>query len=294
MKHQEKVDNSVVLSERIYDYLNSIGIVINQPRIQYEVLAMQIIESMGRVEYFQILANRDISPNRLDPLNDIFDPVRAILDLRGRDYDEACWLTFLLVYTAENYQSDWNFLRQLYLGVDETLTWEVAKNNVHIFSRLSDQLITSQSKPKFGNHAKYKSLKHIPMVFESYINLINTYNGHTNFFRKNTFVDKKQYFEWLFTVVETNIYSFGRLTTFDYLSMLSKTGLANIEPNSCHIVGSTGPKDGAQLLFGVYPDLQLDNYAMGLADHIGIGYQEMEDALCNWQKSPQIFYSYSG
>ncbi len=294
MKYQERIDYSVILANDITEYLTNEGLSYGLSRISYEVLAMQIIESMKRVKYFNAVSNRDIDTRRLDPQDTIFDPVRAILYLKDRNYDEACWLTFLLVYTAENYQSNWNFLRQLYSGVDEKLTWEVASNNTQILPRLADNLINSQNKPKFGNHAKFKTLRDIPRVLEDYINFVKVNGGHYNLFINNSLEDPKEHFRMLFPVIRRNIHSFGRLSTFDYLSMLSKTGLVKVEADNCHIVGSTGPKDGAKLIFGSFSDKQLDSYAMGLADHLEIGYQEMEDALCNWQKSPNVFYTYKG
>lgn len=294
MIYQQEADQSALIADKIYEYFSNENLSFLNTRISCEILAMQLIESMKRISYFQVLSSRDISFRRTDPQDPIFDPVRAILYLKDINYDEACWLTFLLVYTAENYQTNWNFMRQLYGGVNETLTWEVARNNPQIFPQLADMLSTSQSKPKFGNHRKYESLRRLPQVFESYINLVNAYGGHRNLFRNTDFNNKKEYFKQLFSVVESHICSFGRLSTFDYLSMMYKTGLANIEADCCYIVGSTGPKDGAKLLFGSFSDAQLDSHAMGLADYLGIGYQEMEDALCNWQKSPSIFHSYTG
>ena len=294
MLSQQELDHSVLLANRISEYFNNENLTFLNSRISYEILAMQIIESKNRIRYFQVLSGRSISLRRTDPQDPIFDPVRAILYLKDVDYDEACWLTFLLVYTAENYQTNWNFVRQLYSGIDEKLTWEVARNNPQIFPHLSNMLVASQHKPKFGNHRKYESLAELPQVFDSYLNLINTYGGHENLFRRNDLNDEKEYFAWLFSIVQSNLISFGRLSTFDYLSMVYKADLANIEADCCYIAGSTGPKKGAKLLFGTFSAAQLDSYAMGLADYLGIGYQEMEDALCNWQKSPNIFHSYRG
>lgn len=294
MRYQQEADQSTSLADKIYEYFYTENLSFLNTRISCEVLAMQLIASMKRISYFQVLSNRDINYRRTDPQDPIFDPVRAILYLKDRNYDEACWLTFLLVYTAENYQSNWNFMRQLYGGVNETLTWDVARNNSHIFPRLADMLSTSQQRPKFGNHRKYEFFNRLPKVFDSYIDMVKAHNGHEKLFRQTNLNNEKEHFKWLFSTVENNICSFGRLSTFDYLSMMYKTGLANIEADCCYIVGSTGPKDGAKLLFGIFSDNQLDSYAMGLADYLEIGYQEMEDALCNWQKSPSIFHPYTG
>lgn len=292
MKHQEQVDRSVPLAGKIQDYFNTQNIPFLNSDISCEVLAMQLIESMNRIDYFRILSDREVSIRRTNPQDPIFDPVKAILYFKDRDYDEACWLTFLLIYTGENYQSNWYFMRKLYGGLGKTLTWEVAKNNPQLFTQLASMLSNSKPKPKFGNHRKYESLDHLSIVFGTYVSWINNNGGHENLFRRTELTDPKLYFNWLYNTL--SIYRFGRLAKFDYLSMLSKTGLANIESDSCYLTDSTGPKLGARLLFGNHLNNQLEIYAMELADYLGIGYQEMEDALCNWQKSPRVFHSYTG
>ncbi|WP_176592096.1 hypothetical protein [Sphingobium sp. EM0848] len=65
------------------------------------------------------------------------------------------------------------------------------------------------------------------------------------------------------------------------------------------ISGATGPGSGARLLIdGVRKSgrpnknvqLQLDTLDLGL----NVGMTVMEDALCNWQKSPRVFMHYVG
>jgi hypothetical protein len=77
--------------------------------------------------------------------------------------------------------------------------------------------------------------------------------------------------------------------------MLGKLKLAPMEPGSTYMTGATGPRSGAKLLFGKYPSTaELDAWLVELGDYIGIGMQEMEDALCNWQKSPDAFRGFRG
>ena len=88
---------------------------------------------------------------------------------------------------------------------------------------------------------------------------------------------------------------FGRVAKFDYLAMVASLGLANIEPDSTYLKGSTGPLEGARLLFGDKRTTgQLENWLVELGDHLGVGMQVLEDALCNWQKSPHVFVPFRG
>jgi hypothetical protein len=77
--------------------------------------------------------------------------------------------------------------------------------------------------------------------------------------------------------------------------MLSKLGLAQVEPGSTYMNGSTGPLRGARLLFGGnYAAPDLDGWLVDLDGELHVGMQVLEDALCNWQKSPEIFKSFRG
>ncbi|MFP3561872.1 hypothetical protein SB861_66450, partial [Paraburkholderia sp. SIMBA_049] len=60
MKYQERIDYSVILANDITEYLTNEGLSCGLSRISYEVLAMQIIESMKRVKYFNAVSNTDI------------------------------------------------------------------------------------------------------------------------------------------------------------------------------------------------------------------------------------------
>jgi hypothetical protein len=94
--------------------------------------------------------------------------------------------------------------------------------------------------------------------------------------------------------------SFGRMARFDYLTMLGKIGLAPITPDRPYLEGSTGPLRGARLMFlgstaatGINTG-QLETWSVQLGQSLSVGMQEMEDSLCNWQKSPSTFVPYRG
>src|SRR5436190_15950385 len=61
-----------------------------------KTLAMQMIASIRRLEYTEILKKRSIDPHRADPNDPLFDPERAaLIHSRAGDFDEAIWLIFL-------------------------------------------------------------------------------------------------------------------------------------------------------------------------------------------------------
>jgi hypothetical protein len=157
---------------------------------------------------------------------------------------------------------------------------------------------------KFGNHRKYESLR--PGAKRSFAAVVNSYiawigaAGHRQFFAdfvRKSGNDPHRIFQELYEQMQ--VVSFGRLAKFDYLSMIGRYGIAPIEPGSAFLDGATGPIMGAHLLFDGRPEGPSTNQALqalldSLDAHLSVGMRVMEDALCNWQKSPQKFKHFKG
>ena len=110
--------------------------------------------------------------------------------------------------------------------------------------------------------------------------------------------DPRRAFDHLYRSMQA-VRRFGRTARFDYLTMVGKLGLAQIEPGSAYIQGSTGPVVGARLLFAGRKDADLsasdlDEWLVELDIELEVGMQVLEDALCNWQKSPMRFQRFRG
>jgi len=110
--------------------------------------------------------------------------------------------------------------------------------------------------------------------------------------------DPRATFDYLYESMK-DVASFGRTARFDYLTMVGKLRLAQIEPGSTYMQGATGPLSGARLLFGGRTDAalsqrELDAYLVRLEACLVVGMQVLEDALCNWQKSPAEFKGFRG
>jgi hypothetical protein len=101
MKFTDTSDSSIKIAEDIRSYLQSNNLAENLPTITYEVLALQLIESEEVNARIQALLNSEIDPESINPESDKFDPIKAIISLRHTNYDEACWLSFLLIYTDD-------------------------------------------------------------------------------------------------------------------------------------------------------------------------------------------------
>ncbi|MCH7749101.1 MAG: hypothetical protein IH939_13500, partial [Acidobacteria bacterium] len=70
-------------------------------------------------------------------------------------------------------------------------------------------------------------------------------------------------------------------------------------PGSTYMGNSTGPLEGARLLFSgkktaPLNPAELDEWLGELEVQLNVGMQVLEDALCNWQKSPGEFTPFRG
>jgi hypothetical protein len=158
----------------------------------------------------------------------------------------------------------------------------------------------------FGNHRKYQSMDAdkpagTGAAIESYVGWVMQYGGHSQLIQHalgQVGGDPKQAFEWLYRSMG-EVASFGRMAKFDYLTMLGKTQLAQIEPDLAYLSGATGPASGARLMLqgSTANELSIaimENRLAILASYLGVGMQVIEDSLCNWQKSPSRYRLFSG
>ena len=265
---------------------------------------------MRRVRYVSVIRGRKISGRRGDPNDELFDPVKAAL-LRhdGGDVEEAFWLVFLFVQFGKNARGGWRYAREIYGRLGGPLRWDWTATSVDP-SAFRQWLDAHQEDLKregvpggFGNHRKYESLDaYSPngtgATVESYVRWVGPPRTHQQLMAdalEEAAGDSRTAFYQLYKSMK-NIARFGRTARFDYLTMIGKLGLAPIEPGSVFMVGATGPAEGARLLFGARKAKlrDFDEWLVELGAHLGVGMQELEDALCNWQKSPEKFVPFRG
>ena len=279
------------------------GVMAEAPR---ETLAMQMVASLRRVDYTDIIRSRDVSPNRADPESPMFDPERAaVWHARAGRLDEAIWLVFLATHFGKHLTHRWRRLRDVYSGLgDGVWTWErVSADVVALRSWLRDN--RHRIGGGFGNHRKYESLdansqSGTGSVVESYVEWIGPERSHAR--RIAALVraggnDPHSIFDHFY--YSMSVARFGRLGKLDFLALLGRLDLAPISPGSAYLAGSTGPLRGARLLFGGVPTARLspetlENWLGELDAELRIGMQVMEDCLCNWQKSPTRFIYFRG
>lgn len=280
---------------------------------ELDVFVGQLVESIRRVDYVARLRERDISVRRTDPRDTMFDALRAaIVHQRGGDVEEAFWLVFLFVHFGKHRNGGWRYAREVYgrLGAPGTWNWSAVSTDPGAFR---DWLAENQSRLKrkgvpggFGNHRKYESLdpyssRGTGEAFESYVRWVAPPRTHAILIANTVRAarhDGGVAFDVLYRAMEA-VSTFGRTAKFDYLAMLGKLSLAPITPAFPYLSGSTGPLKGARRLFTGDPNCRIGPKVLEaqlgkLQPVLEVGFQVLEDALCNWQKSPRVFRAFRG
>jgi Alpha-glutamyl/putrescinyl thymine pyrophosphorylase clade 3 len=278
-----------------------------------QVFLEQLVESERRVRYVRYFVQARIAPTRTDPFSGQFDPLKAaILQHRDGNLEEAYWMVFLFVHFGKHRTAGWRYSADTYSGLGNAHKWDWphVSAGVPAFRDWLDEnqaTLRDPSRPHgFGNHRKYESLgawseNGTGSVVASYVEWVSTLGTHRAHFEKAVSEakgDRERAFNILFNSMRP-IRRFGRTARFDYLSMVGKVGLAPIRPDHAYLVGSTGPLAGARLLFGPpagNPSTASALHAkvIELEGYLNVGFDPLEDALCNWQKSPGVFKPFRG
>jgi len=271
-----------------------------------DTLAWQMVASLRRLDYTRLLKQRPIDPARADPASPLFDPERAaILYARNGKLDEAIWLVFLATHFGKHARSGWQRLREVYAGSNgRQWTWAAYSADPAAFRRWLGRH-EAHIGGGFGNHRKYASLRAdseqgTPAVLESYLAWVGQYDSHGQLVAdlvRSGGNDPHAIFDQFYRGMQVK--QFGRLGKFDFLALIGRLDLAPITPGSAYLEKATGPLAGARLLYGDSrsADLdprRLDGWLIELDRDLAIGMQAMEDALCNWQKSPTRFIHFKG
>jgi hypothetical protein len=274
----------------------------------------QLFESRHRVQYIARILTRDVSDKRANPASDFFYPTKAaILRARQGQHDDACWLVYLSVHFGRHRHSGWRYCRDIYgaLGGPSVWDWSRVSADPAAFRRwLAANQRTFETDGiarGFGNHRKYESINAkskngTGAAIVSYVRWVNPPRTHAGLLQDaiaEVGADRLALFDYLYQSLDS-VTRFGRMAKFDFLTMLGKLQLAPIEPGSPYLIDATGPLRGARLLFLGDPAAtkinarKMDALLVQLGAALHVGMQELEDSLCNWQKSPGRFVPFRG
>lgn len=307
--HKDRVDEFVEKIALIAQQQPLPGIATAQQR---HCWAEQIVSSLRRISYTDILLMRGVDAARCDPHSGIFDPVRgSLLYQRNGQLDEAVWLTFVLTHFGKHAVDAWKLAANVYgsFGVGPVWTFaQYAADPAGFESMLdakSGQLANASISGSFSNHRKFQSKKPqaIAKTFRTYYEWQTEFGGFRDRMiatHERVGQEPQAAFDALYKSMK-GVFGFGggRLGRFDFLTMLGKLQLAPITPGSVYLDKATGPLAGARLLFFNNRDHNIIGRALeprvdALDEILGVGKQVIEDSLCNWQKSPDAYVYFRG
>lgn len=259
-------------------------------------LLEQIVESRRRKAYLARIRERDLQDVSADPRSELFDPMRAaVLHHRRGDLDEAFWMLFLSTHFGRHRTSRWAYARVVYAGPGSAWTWKrLTEETTGFRDWLKGAQAAIQPQGGFGNHRKREHLSGwgatgTGAVVASYVDWVGEPPVHSNRFPAGIRRPFKDLYDSMAPILR-----FGRLARFDYLTTGMYLGLIETEVDGTYLAGSSGPREGAQRLFGAGRVARLEAASAALAAALGVRGDVMEDALCNWQKSPTQFRSFRG
>jgi len=273
-----------------------------------DVLIAQLVDSIRRIEYLRVTSVRARSASLYTPFSGSFQPLAgaAALDKAGHA-DEAYWLVYLATHFGKHKTDGWNLTEDFYgrLGQGGIWDWAAVSQDPQAVSwwlQTNYPHATSAGRSRrFGNHRKFETLKPGPKgtghAVETYVQWINSYGSHRAMIahiQGRVGQNPKDVFACVYRELN-NVAKLGRLGKFDLLCNLSNLQIAPIIPDIAYIAQSTGPKDGAKLLFGNGLSIsELETACAEFANFLNVSPQVIEDALCNWQKSPARYIYFRG
>lgn len=272
-------------------------------------LVEQLVESDRRIRYMKAIRNRGVSDRPANPEDPSFNPLKgAVYFQQVGLLEEAFWMVFFFVHFGRHRSGGWRYARDVYRGAGAQLRWDWATTSAdpqafRLWLADNEEQIRNGEPPTgFGNHRKFLSLgawtaRGTGATFQTYIQWVTPPRTHAEFMAEKLQEadgDPRRAFRLLYDSMDS-VANFGRLARFDYLATVSNLELANIEPDSPHLRDSSGPLCGARLLLGnEMSTSRMNDWLTELGEYLGLGMQTIEDALCNWQKSPQVFVPYRG
>lgn len=262
------------------------------------VLSLQTIDSIRRISIYKTYRKK---AEQAEAQNLPYSHTSNPFTLSQRDslsLNSKAWYIYLATYFGKSDTSNWKLFNNAVFREDGTLIdlESILENREEYFDYLRSFDFFKET--KYSNHRKYiaKSLDGDRGVLRSmdyFLDNINDFacSDPTDFH----LVYKKSH----------KIPNFARMGAFDFTSSLCKCNLNIKDPESMYLEGSTGPlkalKDmlklsglnksskAEQISFGN----ELLNWFMENSD-IEIAAQVIEDAICNWQKSPNHYERYFG
>ena len=234
----------------------------------------------------------------MDPNSGKFNPfAAAVLHHRKGNLDEAMWIVFLATHFGHHPRAKWRYTERVYgrLG-NGRWSWQSVASCVDGFRQwlaANTVSVKGTGSNGFGNHRKRESLSDAGTgtVVQSYVSWVGPSRSHDAAFAElagSAVETAAKVFDELYRSMKA-VHRFGRLARFDYLTTSSRLGLTAAVAGRAYLPESTGPLEGARLLFGIRNPSEIEEIVVEFGNSTDIPFAVLEDAICNWQKSPNTF-----
>jgi len=310
MRTSERLSYCTELSQSLHNLYLNLDLLGIEDSASREALSMQIIDSVRRVEYVNLIRGKSLTVKSVaNPSEGHFNPIKYASALANSgNLDEASWLVFLISHFNKNSKDGWDTVRNVYnMAGAGIFSWKMVSSNYgHAANWLENNY--QNLNINFGNHRKYESKRigsknSIIDIFKSYVDMIVEFGSHKNFY--SSIYNESEYDRAInFALLYEKMHSvkrFGRTAKFDHICLLGKLGIFDAEPSHCYLKGATGPARGVNLLVNGDPNISVeqvhaDNVLNELAEQLPIKsfkMQILEDSICNWQKNPRIYEKFN-
>ncbi len=261
-------------------------------------LCYQTIDSIRRISIYKKYAEKAKNAEELNlPFYYTSNPF-TLSQRSSLNIGSKVWYIYLATYFGKSNKSKWKLFYKAAFRKDETLirVEEILASREQYYSHLSN--IDLFENADYSNHRKFtkKSL----VGEKGVINSMDYFLDNLDDYSHAKPID--------FNIIYNNalkIPNFGRLAAFDFTSSLCKCNLNVKDPISMYHHNSSGPLRALKdfLILADCKDLSKsaqiklgDDLLYWFFQHsdIEIVAQVLEDAICNWQKSPRHYQRYFG
>ena len=254
-----------------------------------------LVECGNIADSLRLLAADHVDGPCSDPDAEGFNPLcAAVAQNRRGNTEEACWLAFLAVAFGESPDHGWHMATTAHRrpGEQGMWDWDAASSDVPAFREWIQRNRHRFVGVSFGNHRKRESLNDrngFGETVETYVLWVREAGTHAGWI--DAAGQEGDPFDLLYRSMR-DIRRFGRLARFDFLCCLEALSIIDFAPTKAYLQGATGPLAGARRLYGRPKGtwggrpFVLDERLIELEEYLNVGFDVLEDALCEWQKRP--------
>lgn len=261
------------------------------------VLASQTLDSIRRVEIYRIYKYKAEKADLSDQSYFSTSTPFILGQRKSLSLNSRTWIVYLATYFGKSNKSRWSLFKKAAFKGERLIQFEDIKEDKSSYFDILERADFFKD-TSYSNHRKYtkKSLIGNKGVFHSMDHVIDNINLFSS--------EQQKEFDTIYKGA-LKIPNFGRMAAFDFTSSLSKCELNVSEPLSMYHKDSTGPMNALEEILNLTRKSDrsknarirlgndLLNWFRSNSDIYFIA-QVLEDAICNWQKSPHYYIRYFG